>query len=85
MSMPKLHPYDNWTKEGEFIKPGSQHLTKCGKKEIVRLLKSGKGPLSIAVRLGLPYRKVKEHLKKIGHLETEDYIIKGLNEQWIGT
>tara|TARA_Y100000361_G_scaffold113819_2_gene104239 strand:- start:700 stop:954 length:255 start_codon:yes stop_codon:yes gene_type:complete len=84
MAMEK-HPNDNWNKSGEYVKPGSGHLTKSGKAEILKLFKNGTGTLSIAVRLGLRHRKVKEYLRNINLLEREEYVIKGLNEQWIGT
>ena len=79
------HPNDNWNKNGEYVKPGSGHLTKSGKEEITKLFLNGLGTLSIAVRLGLRHRKVKEYLRNIGKLQREEYIIKGLGDQWIGT
>jgi len=85
MAMPTIHENDSWNKKGEFIKAGSGHLTKYGKSEIERLFFKGKGPLSIAVKLGLTHKKVKGYLKEQGLHEPEEYIVKGLSEQWVGT
>ena len=58
---------------------------KYGKKQIVKLFNEGKGPLSIAVNMGLTHRKVKEYLKQVELMPVEEYKVRGLNEQWIGT
>ena len=78
-------------RQGIFFKPNpyvnssSGHLTKKGKQEITKLYCEGIKPLSIAVRLEIPHRKIKAYLKKEKFLEYEHVIVGGLSRQWNGT